>query len=172
MSLLILMLVEAATPSMPKAWEISEAVEALTGSTTVTATLEANQPVLNMLGAPDSASMILRCKEGKLAAYVVWPQVIDTSITSSGNDTLLAWRADDQKIVNDLWSVSSDGTGAGMFSTGKAVKFLSKIAGAHKFVIRITGQYTQDASFSLGNFDEAALRVTSACGIKASPTKP
>jgi hypothetical protein len=147
-------------------WQIETSTEALTKATTVSALLEADKPVFNMVGQPEKPSLVLRCKEGNLAFYVTWPEVLDTSITSYGDSTLLAWRADDRRIVDDMWSVSTTGTAAGMFSTGKAVKLLGKLAGAKELAVRMTGQMTQDASFALGDFNSVVTRVSAACGVQ------
>lgn len=161
----LLLLLAAAT----SAWDVQESTQALTRSTTVSAVLEADAPVLNMIGQYEKPALILRCQEGTLAAYIAWPQVLDTSVLSSGDSTLMWWRVDDSKIKTDFWSVSDSGTGTGMFSTGKAEKLMDRLLGAHELAVRFSGTSTQDASFTLGEFDTVAARVAAACGVKLTP---
>lgn len=163
LSAMLLYLQGAATPSLG-VWEIEESVEGLTGTKTVSALLDANAPVLNMLGNPDRASIVMRCKEGQLAFYVIWPQVLNTEFIAG--KTVIFSRIDQQKIKTDFWDISSEGTGAGAFSTRKAARRISSLLGATEFAIRLTGMVTQDAVFNLSGFDVAAARVSAACGIK------
>lgn len=146
-------------------WDVSEKTEALTGSKTVSAILESNQPVANMLGYPEKPALVLRCKEGEVVAYVSWPQVLNVDVGGVlGDNTIVSWRLDDQPIRSDLWSMSDDGTAVGMFSKKKALKFISQLVGSKRFAIRLTGQSTQDAEFSLQEVREVAARIAGSCG--------
>lgn len=150
-----------ATTAAPQ-WTVNTQTEALTGATTI----DADAPVLNMLGNPEKPSLVIRCKEGKLVTYVSWPQVLHVNFTTIfGEETMIYSRLDDQPIVTDSWRLSDDGTAAGMFETKMSAKFLHKLVTAHRFAVRLTGDTTQDAVFTLGDIAGVATRVAQTCGV-------
>lgn len=148
-------------------WRVDDAVSPLNGSTSVSASLASAQPLINMIGVAQPATLVLRCTDRVLAAYVVWPQVL--SIGSTGElfgttQTLVVWRIDNNPIAANYWDRSNDGTAAGKFSTGGALKILRRLGSAQTLVVRMTGQITQDAVFALGDVDPIIARVEQACG--------
>lgn len=158
----------APAPIPISSWQVSENVEALTGAKTITATLLADAPIANMLGQPDHPALILRCQENVLAAYVAWPQVLSFNGSTFGGrpQTMVLWRLDDQPIAVNFWLRSNDGAATGMFETKPAAKLLEKLIVAKRLAIRLTGNSTQDAAFSLSDIQTVAARVGSPCGVK------
>jgi hypothetical protein len=151
-------------------WRISEGTTALTGAALVTAVLDSTQPLTNMLGLPQDALLAIRCNERVLSTYVVWPQVLSVDETKElveTPQTQVLWRVDDGPIAANFWDQSSDGTGAGKFSTGGAMKILHKLAPAHKLVVRMTGTITQDAEFDLTDAAPVIAKLEQACGVSA-----
>ena len=161
----------AQAPLGPGAWRVEATTSALTDEKDVVASLNSDSLLVNTIDLPEAAALIVRCKEGALAVYVAWPQVIkqnyDATILSPP-ETNAYFRLDDGKVALDFWEISEDQTGAGRFSTKKAAKLLGLLAGAHKLVVRLSSptDETQDAIFHLDGLDQIAPQVLQACGVK------
>jgi len=161
----------ASAPSprpVPLSWSVTEGTTPLSGAPLVTAILESTQPLINMIGQPQHASLVLRCQEGVLATYVSWPEVLQMNGTTFGGrpQTMVLWSLDSQPIAASFWLRDTSGTATGMFDTKAAVKFLEKLIVARRFVVRLTGQTTQDAVFELGDIETVAGKVGASCGVK------
>ena len=153
-------------PPTPQ-WTIAESTTALNDAPLVTATLPSKDPVLNMIGQPDNAHLILRCRDNVLAAYISWPQVLSQAgSTFSGRaQAMVLWRLNDEPIAVNFWLRSDDGTAVGMFDTKASVKLLSRVLVAKRMVVRLTGTTTQDAVFELGDIASTAKKVSAPCGV-------
>lgn len=159
----------AAATSVPAAtWRIDESTAALSGARSVTASLGSVEPLQNMIGAPEPATLILRCAERNVSAFVSWPQVLSLDATKEFSDTpqtMVLWRTDEAPIKGNFWDRSTNGSAAGKFSTGGAMKIIGPITSARKLVVRMTGTTTQDAVFELGDVAPVIARVEQACGV-------
>lgn len=160
-----------AQPTTSGAWVITNETAALTGARTLAASLDSSNQLLNMLGHPARASLVIRCSEGGLAFYVSWPQVVsfDGKNMMGQPKTMAFWRIDNTKIQGNLWSRDTTGTAAGEFQSKNAGKLIASLIGAHKLAVRLTGQQTQDAEFDLAGVDKIATDVLAACGAKPKP---
>lgn len=161
------------TTAGTRSWVISNETAALTGARTLAATLDSSNMLLNMLGRPARASLVLRCGEGGTAFYVNWPQVvsIDGQNMMGQPKTMAFWRIDSAKIQGNLWSRDTTGTAAGEFQGKNAAKLIASLIGARKLAVRLSGQQTQDAEFDLAGVDKIATDVLTACGVKVSRQK-
>ena len=158
----------APVANAPRGWSIDESVTALTGAKRVAAVLVSKEPLNNMLGNPERASLVLRCEDRVLVAYVSWPQVLQITGTSFGGttyQTMVLWKLDEGKIDGGFRDRSNDGTAAGKFTTGGAQKLIAKFYTARTLVVRMTGASTQDAVFDLGDIQTVATRVGAPCGV-------
>lgn len=147
---------------------------ALTGAKRVAAVLNSTEPLNNMLGNPQRASLVLRCEDRVLVAYVSWPQVLQIQGTNFGGttyQTMVLWKLDQGAIDGGFWDRSTDGTAAGKFTTGGAQKLIAKFYTTKTLVVRMTGNSTQDAVFDLGDIQTVATRVGAACGVSWSIKK-
>lgn len=164
----------AETSSTVPTWDVTESVVPLTGAASVVAQLPSSNSLNNMIGAPATASLVLRCQEGTLAAYVFWPQVLQISGTSFGGgtyQTMVLWKVDNGEIAVNFWDRSNEGTAAGKFTTGGAKKLIARFAMARQLVVRMTGSGTQDAVFDLGDIQTTANRVGKPCGVAWGPVQ-
>lgn len=162
-----------ATSAQAADWKFAESKSPLTGAASFSASLDSTEPLSNMLGRPEPATFVMRCSGGQLAAYVVWPQVVVVSANqefTGAPQTMVLWRIDNTDLRANFWNISNAGTAAGKFDTGGAVKVLRPLAGAHRLVVRMTGQTEQDAVFDLGDVDPIIARVEQTCGMM--PAKP
>lgn len=149
-------------------WQRTDETSPLTGARTLAAITQSRNPVANMLGHADRASLVVRCGESGIAVFVNWPQVVsyDGRNFVGSVKTLGLWRIDDGKLQANYWDISSTGTAAGEFKSKNAIKLLSSLVGARRLVVRLTGQQTQDAEFDLTGIDEIAAQTAAACGVK------
>lgn len=150
------------------AWDIEETATPLTGATSLSAVLASTQPLINSIGAPAPASLVLRCRDGQLVAYVSWVQVLSTiSAPFTGQpQTLVLWRTDQRPISANYWQVDNAFIAAGMFGTKPAVKFIEKLTGAKQLIVRMSSSTsTQDAVFDLGDVTTVAERISKPCGV-------
>lgn len=148
-------------------WVVTNQTSALTGARTLAASLDSSNMLVNMLGRPAHASLVIRCGEGGLAFYVNWPQVVtfDGQNMAGQPKTMAFWRVGNAKIQGNLWSRDTTGTAAGEFQSKNAAKLITSLIGARTFAVRLTGQQTQDAQFDLGDADKLATDVLAACGV-------
>ena len=84
----------------PPKWKVDEAVVPLTGAKSINAVRESTNTISNMIGNPDHAALFLRCSDNVLAAYVAWPQVLQTSMSTFGGtpQTMVLWKLDQGQI--------------------------------------------------------------------------
>ncbi|WP_324057355.1 hypothetical protein [Rhizorhapis sp.] len=152
----------------PGAWEVTEDRSPLTNFASVSAILSSTKDLVNMIGRPERASLVLRCSDRTLVVYVNWPEVVnrDGENLAGQPKTMAVWRIDDGPIKANLWTISDSGTAAGEFASRNAVKLLSSITTANRLAVRLSGRMTQDAGFDLTGIEEVAAKVTAACGIK------
>ena len=156
----------ATVPTAPDGgWTVNEKVSPLTDQLTVSATHNSNDLVLNTLGRPDTATLVVRCSEGVMATYIAWPDVLENTGSPLGGTsaTPVAYRVDDSQIVSEDWSLASGGTSAGAFTTAGATRLLSVMAGKRRLVVRLTGRIEQDAVFDISGIDQVITRMSDAC---------
>ena len=166
-----------AIPSMaaaePGGWQITETSSPLTNQTTVSALLDSSNELVNMLGRPERASLVLRCKDQALVVYVTWPEMVnqDSENFAGQPKTVAIWRIDDGPLQNNFWSISSTGTAAGEFASRNSAKLIASFFNASKLAVRLSGRMTQDAGFDLAGFNEVATKVAGACGTTFQTAK-
>lgn len=151
----------------PGGWQITEASSPLTNLISVSAILDSTNNLLNMLGRPERASLVMRCKDQALVVYVNWPEVVsqDGENFAGQAKTMAVWRIDNGPLQNNFWSISNTGTAAGEFASRNAAKLIASFFNASKLAVRLSGRMTQDAGFDLTGIKEVATKVASACGI-------
>lgn len=148
-------------------WEVTEDRSPLTNFASVSAILSSNKELVNMIGRPERASLVLRCSDRTLVMYVNWPEVVnrDSENFAGQPKTMAAWRIDDAPIQANLWTISDTGTAAGEFATRNAAKLLGTFVHARQLVVRLSGRMIQDAVFDLEGIAEIAPRIAGACGV-------
>jgi hypothetical protein len=151
----------------PGGWQITEDSSPLTNLTTVSAVLDSTNNLVNMLGRPERASLVLRCKDQVLVVYVNWPEVVnhDSENFAGQPKTMAVWRINNEPVKGNFWSISNTGTAAGEFASRNAAKLIASFLNASKLAVRLSGRMTQDAGFDLTGIKQVATKVASACGI-------
>jgi hypothetical protein len=149
------------------AWKVTRSVSPLTDAQAVSAQLDSTETLANMIGRPEKASLVLRCRDGVVAVYVIWPEVLSHDSSSAllnRPESLVLKRIDGGKITAEYWDISEDGAAAGAFASPGALKLLSSIEPAKKLVVRMSGVTTQDASFDLLGIEPVATEIRTTCG--------
>lgn len=118
-----------ATTSVAGKWSVSREVSPVDDSVTVTAHLQADSPAPSRRGR-DGPAMILRYKEGKVDAYVVF----DTFLGSESTTATVRFGKD--PAVEQRWWISTDHKAA--FVMGDALEFMRKLEQSDTFLIRVT----------------------------------
>lgn len=151
----------------PGGWQLTEDSSPLTNQKSVSAILDSSNELVNMLGRPERASLVLRCKDQALVIYVTWPEVVnqDSENFAGQPKTLAIWRIDDGPLQNNFWSISNTGTAAGEFASRNAAKLIASFFNATKLAVRLSGRMTQNAGFDLTGIKEVATKVAGACGL-------
>jgi len=157
----------AASPSEQPRWTVDEETVPLTGAVSVTASLPSNEALSNMIGQPERAILVLRCRDNVLSAFIGWPEILYSDLTTFDGrpQTDILWRLDDRPISSNFWLRSDAGNAAGMFSTKPSAKLIEKLVVSKKLVVRMTGRVTQDATFILGDIVNIAAKVGAPCGV-------
>lgn len=140
-------------------WVVESTTSPLDGRTTYGATLRSSNVVHNSLGYDDEAWLAVRCQQGTLAIYVVWPFFIGTS------GSTVSYRFGSGNLRLDNWSGSSDGTAVGRFDSQTARPILTELAGSDQFVIRVSSRRSgpQDAVFDTTGADAVVAGALAAC---------
>jgi PDZ domain-containing protein len=156
----------------PGAWEVSQDVSPMTDLKTYHAALLSEAPLANQLGLAEKARFVVSCTDQGLAAYIVWPQVLDHDANSASlfsvPQTMVLVRIDGGKISTEFWDLSADQTAAGAFNTRQSVPLLTRLAGGHKLVVQMGGLTQQDAVFDLDGLDKVQAGAMTACSQSAS----
>jgi len=137
-------------------WNVTNSVSQLTGAKSYSADLNSTNTIPNAIGRPDTATLIVRCKNSKLEAYVVWPPFM-------GSDSREAqYKFDDGPIWKQMWEPSSDGTAT--FIPQPQV-FLGRLANAKKLVVDIDPyeRSTVEAVFDTSGAEKVVADATTAC---------
>lgn len=121
----------------------------MTDSPGVILTLRASSPIPGIIG-PAIPSLIIRCSEGELVAYVNSERVLDSDLD---DDTSVRLRYDDSEPVSEEWSISTDHTSA--FAADPGAFVLGKILNARIFRIELQ---PFDAAPIVAVFRPAGLR--------------
>jgi hypothetical protein len=146
----------------PGKWQAQRSVSALTDTKGFVATLASDTPLLNQINQPETAQLVVRCVDGILATYVVWPQVVGRNWY--GHTTVLT-RLDGGAISSETWTISKEGTAAGAFSTDDAFPLLSRLGAARKLVVRMDADAQQDAVFELDGVEQIQAEALATCNV-------
>jgi hypothetical protein len=140
-------------------WSVDESTSALDDSKTYVARLDSTNDVVSSVGRDDHATLLIRCKAGALAAYVVWPRYFGSSPVP------VAWKLDAGPIARETWDVSSSGTAVGFFDPAPTKALITSIRDAHRLVLQAAPYEAGpiEAVFDLDGVGVVADHALAAC---------
>lgn len=138
-------------------WHHEETISPIDDSKTVTAYIEADEPVPNQLGMPVYPLLVFRCNKNKTEAYIKWDRFITL------HDPKVTTRINKQHAVKRRWTASTDGTGT---FAPSGYSFARRLLGHNGELIVQTMPYASThitTVFDINGFDEAIQPIRSAC---------
>jgi hypothetical protein len=138
---------------------VEESTSALDDSKSYVAMLESTNDVPNAIGRVEHATLLIRCKAGRLVAYVALPRYFGSSPVA------VAWKLDARPIAHETWDISSSGTAVGFFDPVPTKQLITRIRGAHRFVLQAAPYEAGpiEAVFDLDGIDAVAEHALAAC---------
>jgi hypothetical protein len=144
-------------------WRTSESVSPLTDATQFTAALASQAPLADHAGRETRAALVVRCLDGELAAFVVWPQGIDRD---ENGHTAVFLRLDHGTVQSAMWDTDErTGDVAGAFDNESALSLLARIGDARELVLRVPSASVLDAVFQLDGLAAVQAQAFAACHI-------
>lgn len=151
-------------PEKSSAWTVSEEKSPLDDSSNVYASVDAQNKVRGWLTS-ERPSLSVRCKEGKLEAYLDAKSQLTSRLDFDAGQSLAAitYRVGTAPPVKSRVPESSDGRA--LFFR-KPESFIRNLRGADRLVVEYTPFQAGIgvATFAIGGSAEAMKRVLSACG--------
>ena len=144
------------TPSPPEVagdWEVSESVNPIDDTSTVTAILS-SENASNYLG--EKVTMILRCKSGRTEAYINWNDYL-------GSRAIVTDRIDKAPAERLGWQLSTDSQAS---FRPRAQMFMESLAEATTYLAQVTpyNESPVTASFNVLGARGVVDRIRVACG--------
>lgn len=139
-------------------WRVSTKTSLIDNSQNVFLTLDANESITG-LGGRVQPTLIIRCKEGRTDAAVIWGVYLGLDTTS------VLTRLDEEKATTALWDISTDNKAT---FHQRAEKFLRQLVGHQKLLAEVIpyGESPALVTFSIAGLDEAAKPLREACRLK------
>lgn len=143
-------------------WTLRENSSPIDDSKTVVGTLEADETVSVGPYKRTRPLLVVRCSENVTSAYFVY------DVFLGSNEMEATTRADADKAVTDVWSISTDHKAVGMWDGSTSIPFLKRMAGKSRLVVRLTpySELPVTVSFSLDGLNAVATSVAKTCGWK------
>lgn len=142
------------------AWKVSTETSKIDDSKNVYLGLDSNEPIVDRFGRADHrATIIIRCKEGTTAFYVVWGR------TFIGSDkTRVTYRLDRDKAEILGVDISSDHYATGLFNSA-SIPFIRRMFGREQLLMQVQ-PYSESpitVTFNIGGLQDAIKPLVQAC---------
>lgn len=136
-------------------WQVDDTISALDGSRTYAAVLRSDNVIRSTTGTNERAALVIRCRSGRLDAYISWPAALGTGPLE------MQWKADGSAYT-EAWSVSVDGSGT--FSEGPRALLAQIEKATHAtFQVSLPNFDSLQASFTVTGADRIAKDALAAC---------
>jgi hypothetical protein len=144
-------------------WQVSDTTSQLDGSRTYVADLPSSDIVLNILGRPDHAQLLVMCNGPAANVGVVWPGYLGS------NNLEVRWKADQGAVVDDIWYVTPDGHIAYAGGPQRAWPMLEALARSQRLVVDLAPYQSgpQEATFDLVGLGDIVTKLRTICPLKA-----
>lgn len=147
--------------SLADSWAIDRSVSKIDDSTTVVASVPADEIAVNRYGRPNQINAILQCTEGRTGFFIHFGNFYMSDFSGRGVVTV---RVDKKKARQIPMQESTDHKALGLMG-GAAIRLAKTMEGKGSLVIAAVPVNEQEvqASFSLAGFDDALAAVRAAC---------
>lgn len=152
------------TESTTGKWQVDIKKSDFEDTTDVYMILETEEPVsCGGYGAPQKASLVLRCMENKSAVYITGKCHLASGFQGYGKVDI---RLDEQKSFTRDMDASTDNSALGHFSGGQAIPLMKQMLGKQKMLARFTpfNENAVSVSFDLNGIDDAIKPLREECG--------
>ena len=139
----------------PTEWLIDDTTSALDQQRTYLAGWESDEPIINVIGRPEKAMLILTCAADRRKVALQWPAFL-------GRDQVYVdWKVGDGEIKRSTFYLMS-GTSA-QIQGRDAETMLTAFRSEQPLAIRVHGRGVQEATFSLAGAGQQIDVIEEAC---------
>jgi len=137
-------------------WTIKQSRSELDGAAQYSASLSSTNTITDAIGVAAKATLIIRCRNRELSAYVAWPAYMGL------HQKTVLWKFDNGTVWKADWDLSTDGTAT--FSNN-VLDFLTDLARSTRLVVSAKpyDRESAEAVFDLGDASTVVVTAQSLC---------
>jgi hypothetical protein len=143
------------SPAFAAGWKVNDTISPLDGSRTYAAQVESASTLHEPTGDL-RATMIVRCEQGVLESYIVWPQTLGQGPLN------VRWHTDSNPPTTDVWTVAPGETATFSEQTRTLLAAL-RSAKTVSFVVTLVDFTTVQATFDVSGATPIVDTVIAAC---------
>ena len=150
------LLVVAALQVAPVHWTITDTTSALDGRRTYAAGVQSDTPVLNGIGRPTKASLVIGCINNARQVIIDWPKYLGR------DETRVSWKIDQGEIRTETFGVM--GRTSAVLSGRSADRFFAAMRTGGHLVVRVNSyEDQQETTFDLVGAGDVVDATEAAC---------
>jgi type VI secretion system protein VasI len=152
----------SASVSNHSAWVVSEETSKISDRKNVTAFIESANTLRGRFGDKPKATLILRCREKVIDAYVVF----GGHFMSSHREGAVTYRVDKRPAKTKEFTNSNDHKALGLWGGGSAIPFIRELLGGVNLFVQATpmNESSVTAEFPLTGIEDAVRPISETCG--------
>lgn len=138
-------------------WKVSTETSPIDDSKNVYLMLEAQESIPGLIGTV-RPTLVVRCKERKTEAYIIWGVYLGLE------ETNVLTRLDEEKATSTTWNISTDNKAT--FYRGSEIQWLRQLLPHRKLLAQVTpyGESPTMVTFMLTGMTQAMRPLQEACG--------
>lgn len=108
-------------------------------------------------------SLVIRCRERVLSAYI-----LTTGFWGTSNAVEVTLRFDAEAAVTERWEPATNGRAVGLWATARAMAFAQRLSRASRLVVRVATPLgsTTSGTFDIGGFGQHLPALQSGCRVR------
>lgn len=147
-----------AAPTGTGAWVFNSTTSALDGRVSMSAHIQAENDVANIIGRPERPTLSLSCDQGGLFATVLWPDFVADGFMR--NMATLRWKLDDGPVMATTMLHSAQGIGQMGYPAQGWIRQLSR---GRRLIVQVPDRHGgQEATFNLEGIADIGPRFSEA----------
>ncbi len=153
---MIALLIAAALQTAPSHWLVEDTTSALDGRRTYAAAIESDTPVLNQVGQPEKATLVVACIRNERQVLLQWPRFVTT------RGAQVEWKVGDGPVQRDTFLKIGDRNT--QLAGRDLTDFWSAMQGEGQAVLRVMAyENQQETTFDLTGARAALAAAEAAC---------